>query len=217
MKLGDRLAAAAALSRGENVIDIGSDHGFLPVWMLVNGKCVRAAACDIHRMPLERCIATAEKHGVAGKMEFFLSDGLDSVPGTYDTAFVCGMGGIMIKSIISRAQGRVSRWVAQPMTNAELLRAYFWGAGYTIAAESYAVEGGKPYALLAAEYTGAKQKYSYADTYLGKARPQSAEYARYVQKVLSSARKRVAGKISQNADHTDDSLLAEECLRLLAR
>lgn len=211
MKLGERLQAAAGFCRGDRIIDIGSDHGFLPVWLLLNGKCVSAAASDINFMPLERCIATAEKHSVNEKMRFYLSDGFDSVEGNYDTAFICGMGGIMISDILARARGRASLWVLQPMTNAELLRAYLWDNGYEIVSETYPVEHRKPYAVMAAEYRGVNTPYSYADTYLGKLRPQSAGYACYVRKVRASAFKRRDGKKRENADFSDEEQLLAEC------
>lgn len=215
MKLGQRLLSAAALCRGERIIDIGSDHAFLPVWLLLNGKCIRAAASDINAKPLERGRATARKYGVEDRMDFYLSDGLDSAEGEYDTAFVCGMGGIMICDIIARGGDRVKRWVLQPMTNAELLRAFLWDNGYAIAEESYAAENRKPYAVIAAEKTGVTTAYGYNDTFLGKARHNSAEYRFYVQKVLSSAEKRLRGKKCEHADTADEEALTAECVSIL--
>ena len=213
MNPGRRLLSAASLCRGGDIIDIGSDHGFLPAWLLLNAKCVSASASDINPMPLERCRKTAEKYGVAEKMRFFLSDGFDSVEGDYDAAFVCGMGGIMIADIIRRAPGRAALWVLQPMTTAEILRAFLWDNGYVITEEVYTVEKRKPYAVIAAEYTGIAAPYSYADTYLGKSRPQSAEYVQYVRKTLASALKRLMGKKRENADTSCEEQLIEECVR----
>ncbi len=215
MKLGQRLLSAAALCRGEKIIDVGSDHAFLPIWLILNGKCVRAAASDVNVMPLERGRAAAKKFGVDDRMDFYLSDGLDRAEGEYDTAFVCGMGGIMICDIISRAGDRVKRWVLQPMTNAELLRAYLWDNGYAVAEESYAVENRKPYAVIAAEKTDVKTAYSCADTYLGKTRPQSEEYRLYVKKVLASAEKRSRGKKCERADASEEEALIAECVSIL--
>ena len=101
----------------------------------------------------------------------------------------------------------------QPMTNAEILRAFLWDNGYAVTGEVYTVEKRKPYAVIAAEYVGIKTPYSYADTYLGKVRPKSAEYAQYVRKALASAQKRLMGKKRENADITCEEQLIEECVR----
>ena len=216
MNPGKRLLSAASLCRGESIIDIGSDHGFLPVWLLTQGICLRAAASDINAMPLERCKATAAKYGVTERMRFFLSDGFDNVDGYYDTAFVCGMGGIMIADIVRRAPGRTARWVLQPMTNAEVLRGFLWDNGDSVKEEVYSYENRKPYAVLAAEYTGAEEAYSYADAYLGKLRPNTAEFVLYARKVLASAQKRLMGKKREKADTSEEERLIEECLRVIS-
>lgn len=215
MKLDERLATAASLITGETFIDIGTDHGYLPVWLLLNGRCVRASAADINPMPLESARKNAEKYGVISKMDFFLSDGFDSVTGVYDTAAICGMGGILMADIIERGKDCFRSLVLQPMTNAEILRKYLWDNGYIIEKEAYCVSLGKAYAVLKAYHTGEMTEYTYSDTYLGKGDEDDAGYASYCRKILASAEKRAAGKRIRGDDVSDEETLILRCRRVI--
>ena len=216
MKLDDRLKSAASLVTGQTFIDIGTDHGYLPVWLLLNGKCAKAAAADINIHPLESAKANAARYGVEDRMEFFLSDGFDSVNGVYDTAAICGMGGILMADIIERGKGKFRSLVLQPMTNAEILRRYLWDNGYVIDKELYCVSLGKPYAVLHASYTGEKTPYTYSDTYLGKCGGGEC-YVSYCRKMLSSAKKRLSGKLISGDDAEDERKLVEKCEKIVGR
>lgn len=210
MKLGERLACAAKLVKPGTFIDIGSDHGYLPVYLIKNGICVTAAASDINKAPLERAKATAERYGVADKMEFFLSDGFESISKTYDTACICGMGGQVITDIIERGKGKFNRLIIQPMTKAELVRQYLWENGYLIENELYPSESGKPYAVISAYHDDVFAKYKYNDMFLGRVRPNTDGYRLYAEKVLTAAKKRYGG-----TKRFDDASLAEECLKII--
>lgn len=217
MKLDDRLESAASLVTGQTFIDIGTDHGYLPVWLLLNGKCARAAAADINIHPLESAKANAARYGVEDRMEFFLSDGFDSVSGVYDTAAICGMGGILMADIIERGKGKFRSLVLQPMTNAEILRRYLWDNGYVIDKELYCVSLGKAYAVIHASYTGEKTDYSYSDTYLGREDAGTDGYAAYCAKILSSAKKRLSGRLIRGDDAENEKELVKRCEKIVGR
>lgn len=193
MKLGGRLACAASFVRPGTVIDIGSDHAYLPAYLIREGVCPSAAASDINEMPLERAKATASRYGVADKMEFYLSDGFEKISKAYDTACICGMGGQLIADIIEKGKGKFTYLLLQPMTKAEELRAYLWNNGYLIETEAYPTEAGKPYAVISSFHTGENIPYTYTDTFLGKVRPDTDGYRLYVKKVNSAALKRYGG------------------------
>jgi len=212
MKLGERLACVAKLVKPGTFIDIGSDHGYLPVYLIKSGICVTAAASDINISPLERSKATAERYGVADKMEFFLSDGFKNINKSYDTACICGMGGQVIIDIIEKGRGKFGRLVLQPMTKAELVRQYLWENGYMIENELYPSESGKSYAVMSAYYTGENTDHSYIDTFLGYIRPCTDDYRLYVKKVLSAARKRFGG-----TKQPDDGKLVSECMEIVTQ
>ena len=158
--IGGRLSSVAKYVRqGAVFADIGTDHAYLPVFLLLN-RTIEAAICsDINEGPLANARQTAAAHGVCEKIDFVLADGAADLSerGITDMA-ICGMGGELIADIIERAPfikaDRV-RLILQPMTRQEYLRVYLYKNGFSLIAEDYAVETGKPYTVLVAEYSGA--------------------------------------------------------------
>ncbi len=161
LTLDGRLDAAAEFVRGGSyLIDVGTDHAYLPVKLLLDGKISSAAATDINRGPLERAVSNAEKYGVAEKIRFVLSDGLDWAgeddfgAGTVDVA-VCGMGGELIVDILSRSElvrREGVRVILQPMTFADKVRAYLTENGFGLTDEKLCKSAGRVYAVICAEY-----------------------------------------------------------------
>ena len=105
MELTPRLRSVAQLvPQGAKFADIGTDHAYLPVWLLQRGIITKALACDLRQGPLDRARATAEKYGLTEQMDFRLCDGLAGVrPGEADTIAIAGMGGETIAAILSAA------------------------------------------------------------------------------------------------------------------
>ncbi len=146
IQLSPRLCSVAEqVPKGANFADIGTDHAYLPVWLLQRGVIDRALACDLRQGPLNRARATAEKYGLTEAMEFRLCDGLTGVrPGEADTIAIAGMGGETIADILAAAP-----WVwrenclllLQPMSAQPELRQWLQTHGYTIARELLSQEG----------------------------------------------------------------------------
>ena len=77
IKLDPRLSCAAEMVRRDSVVaDIGTDHAYIPVYLLTNGISRFAIASDINKGPLGRARLSADKYGVSDKMRFTLADGL---------------------------------------------------------------------------------------------------------------------------------------------
>ena len=99
--LDNRLAAAASFVREKSVVsDVGTDHAFLPVSLIIAGKSSFAVASDINKGPLERAVSSAEKYGVSDKMEFVLVGGIpdeECRKHNVTDIVVCGMGGLLKK------------------------------------------------------------------------------------------------------------------------
>ena len=206
--LGPRLETVYSLilsdKQADLFADIGSDHAYLAVEAVERKAVKNAIASDINPKPLEKGRKYALKCGV--DIEFILSDGFDAFDGRkIDTAAICGMGGELIADIISRSSAAKScKLILQPMTAQDDLRRFLWNNGFCIGNEVFTVENKKPYVILSAYYCGNNTKYSYSDLFLGKTRPKSEEYAEYVRKVLSSAKKR---RLSGEATALIDGLI----------
>ena len=119
---------------GSRLADIGTDHGYLPVYLIQNGKISSAIAGDVGAEPLQHAVRTAEEYGVSG-IDFRLCDGLkDLREDEVDTIVIAGMGGETIIHILSAAPwtkcpGRYTL-LLQPMTKAGELRRWLTDNGY---------------------------------------------------------------------------------------
>ena len=96
--LSPRLKTAADMVRkGVVAADIGTDHAYLPSYLVLSGICPRALACDLRKGPLENAAETLEHWNIADKITLRLSDGLDELSaGEADDIIMAGMGGILI-------------------------------------------------------------------------------------------------------------------------
>lgn len=153
IRLSSRLLAIAELvPQGSSVADVGTDHGYIPVWLKQNGFD-RVTATDIGSGPLERAVSTAESFGLAAEIAFSLCDGLSGIdPSDAETIIIAGMGGETIAGILSRApwtrEGRAL--LLQPMSKSELLRTWLLQNGYVIKAECLVRDSGKLYSIITA-------------------------------------------------------------------
>ena len=98
MSLSIRLKMAADMvRRGSKVADIGTDHGYLPAYLVKSGRCPSAVASDLRKSPLENAAETIRIYGVETQVSVRLSDGLDSIlPDEADDIILAGMGGTLI-------------------------------------------------------------------------------------------------------------------------
>lgn len=192
-KLTPRLQAAAdMIEYAESVIDIGTDHGYLPIYLLLAGKAKSAVAADIRTGPLENAKDNILSYGV--EVSTLLSNGFEKVTQKYSCAFICGMGGETIAEIIKNgARVAPDTLVLQPMTGCEKLRKYLFENGYEITDEKFVSEGSKVYCLIKAQKTGKNTPFSYSDLFLGKIRPEDGEFEKWKQKIRLQAQKRMLG------------------------
>ena len=131
--------------------DIGTDHAYLPVWLLLNGRISHAIAADLREGPLNSARETAEQYGVSKQVSFRLCNGLsDLFANEVDTIAIAGMGGETIASILEAApwtkDGKLL--LLQPMTSFPDLRLWLQKNGYNIEKEAISKEGRRLYTCL---------------------------------------------------------------------
>ena len=188
-QLGPRLALCASLVReGSLFCDVGTDHAYLPIWLLKMGKISRALACDVNPGPLEAARRDGDRYEVGEELSFRLSDGLRQVsPQEAEDIAIAGMGGELILRIIEetpwlRNEGK--RLILQPMSSVPELREGLKELGFAVLKEEAAQEGTKVYSAFAVQYTGAPVETGRLYPYLGKLRPGAPHVEAYAQKVL---------------------------------
>ncbi len=172
--LDPRLSAAASFVRDFSVVcDIGTDHAFLPISLILEGRAKFAIASDVNNGPLDRARESAERYGVTDKMRFVLADGLRGIdPARYgvNEIMICGMGGELIERIISADEYPKKngvRLILQPMTHAEKLRKYLAREGFAVLDEKMCRSAGRIYTVISAEYDGILRNFSEAEFLLG--------------------------------------------------
>ena len=195
-----RLSSAASFVRAGAVFaDIGTDHGYLPIFLLGEGRICRAVLADINEGPLSKAKENVARHGLTHLCEFVLTDGAATLAGRGITDYaVCGMGGELIAEIISRAphlaDGSV-RLILQPMSRQEHLRRELCRMGFSIVAERYSVADGKRYVSICAEYTATPCEISDEFAYLGLGPADAADTPAYLA-YLTAKRDNIA-KVAQ--------------------
>ena len=153
LELSPRLGAIAGLvPEGCGCLaDIGTDHGYVPVSLLLEGRVRRAVAADIGAPPLEHARRTAARYGVTDRIDFRLGDGLSVLrPGEAEAIVIAGMGGDAIVDILSAAPWSRAGplLLLQPMSKAEVLRAFLPEGGFAVLAERLVQDKGVLYPIL---------------------------------------------------------------------
>ncbi|MBE7028581.1 MAG: SAM-dependent methyltransferase [Ruminococcaceae bacterium] len=154
--LSPRLLLIANAAKGTGtVLDIGTDHAYVPIYMVLKHGAKRAIAADINKGPLERAEENIKKFGLSDKITTCLSDGLKEFsPLDADTVIIAGMGGTLISRILDdspQMKEEGIKFVLQPMTAEDELRRYLEKNGYEITDEFMTCEGEKLYTVITAE------------------------------------------------------------------
>ncbi|MBR1456308.1 MAG: SAM-dependent methyltransferase [Oscillospiraceae bacterium] len=146
----------ALIPQGRGVIDVGTDHGYLPAALAKAGYPGVILASDINDEPLHAAKRTAQAAGVTDKIRFLLCDGLHGCdPEAVDTLVLAGMGGDLICRILDEAEWTMDpqyTMILQPMTKAEVLRYWLSNNDYGIVREDLVEDGGKLYSILTVRF-----------------------------------------------------------------
>lgn len=160
--LSNRLSSALPFVReGCFFADVGTDHAYLPLYLCLTGKIRGAVASDIGKGPLSIAKANIKAYGLENKISTCLSDGLKELaPYAPEDIAIFGMGGELIASILSAVpftKDERLRFILQPMTKTETLRAYLLGEGFEILDETLTKDEGRIYQTLSVAYDGKKR------------------------------------------------------------
>lgn len=160
IKLTNRLKAVAELVEPcSTFLDVGTDHAYLPAWLILNGVVRRAVASDIHEKPLENAQKTISLYGLEGKVDLRLSDGFAKIlPNEAEEIAIAGMGGEQIADMIANTpwlKNSSTHLILQPMTHYEDVRRSLCENGFLILCEKTVAEGKRVYLVISARYIGA--------------------------------------------------------------
>lgn len=159
MKLTDRLLKIANLvSEGKRVADIGTDHGYIPVYLLNNNKIDYAILADVNKGPLDNAKKEVNHNNLEDKVDLRLGSGLEVLnENEVDEVIIAGMGGILISELLEAKKSvahTVDKLILQPMQAQNELRKYLYNNGYEILNEVLVKEDFRIYEIIEAKYTG---------------------------------------------------------------
>lgn len=193
--LNNRLALCAQMVRkGTKIADIGTDHAYLPVWLVRTGFASFALACDIKAEPLMQGELTIKKYHAEDLVETRLCDGLRDVNSyEVDDIIIAGMGGETIVHILSDApwlKDKSKRLILQPMSKHELVIEYLYKNGFELKEHRCTVADGKIYTAFSAEFTGNKKTPDEIFCYTGLLKSSDENDRRFLSSTVNHLEKR---------------------------
>jgi len=152
------------------VFDTGSDHAFIPIFLIQNKICKLAVASDVRIGPVNVAKKNISKFNMEKKISTSLCDGIENAR-DFDCIVIAGMGGQLICDILDREQDiakSAEQLVLQPMNAPEKLRKYLWDNGFSIYSENLCSEKNKVYNVICVRYTGKSTEYTKTELHASK-------------------------------------------------
>lgn len=162
---------AKMVTMGNIVADIGTDHGYVPIYLVKNKISPYAYAMDINKGPIESARRNVSSEGLSGQITVIQSDGMEQLePGMADTVIITGMGGELIVDILKKSvvNDTVKEFILSPHKRADLVRRYVIDNGWHIEEEKMLVDGGKYYTVIKAVKGQENKPYSETEYIYGR-------------------------------------------------
>ena len=205
--ISKRLSIVASfVPQGAILLDVGSDHAYLPIELVESGKIERAIAGEVVEGPYQSAVKNVETHGLVDKIQVRLANGLAAFEETdqVSTITIAGMGGRLIATILEEDLDKlanVERLILQPNNREDELRSWLQEHGFKIIAESILEEAGKFYEIIVAE--AGEMKLSATDVRFG------PFLSKEVSPVFIQKWQKEAGKLEYALDQIPEKNLAD--------
>lgn len=188
MKLSNRLKTIASfVPEGSKIADIGTDHGYIPIHLVQEGKAKHAIAMDVRTGPLLRAKSHIAEAGLSDVIEVRLSDGLLKLnKDEADCVVIAGMGGELMIHILEEGRelwDNIPCWVLSPQSELQKMRRFLMEQAFFVEQETMIKEDGKYYVVMRAVRTpvastddGREISYRYGKSLLETKDPVLTEY-----------------------------------------
>ena len=156
-RLSKRLGAVASyVQKGSRLADVGSDHAYLPLFLVENGIIDYAVAGEVVQGPYQSALTNVVQAGKEELIQVRLANGLAAIESSdrIDTITIAGMGGRLIADILEADLAKlagVQRLILQPNNREDELRIWLEAHGFQIVAEEMVTENQKFYEILVVE------------------------------------------------------------------
>lgn len=181
MKLPDRLQTIVDLvPKNSKVIDIGTDHAYVPIYLYLNNVTKNITATDISSNVLKSTYNNLKKYNLEDKIKLILSDGFKNVTDAYDLAIIAGMGTHTIIDIL-KAKDLPKTLIISSNNDYPLLREYLNSINYTLSKEMAILDNNKYYLIM--YYVYGKENLSKEEILFGKSN--NNDYYNYLHNLYS--------------------------------
>lgn len=154
VKLSDRLQAAYDMvSEGSLVADVGCDHAFLSIALVLSKKSPEVFACDVNEGPLEKAGQNIASAGLSEQIHTVLSDGLRALKPPVDSVVICGMGGSLVIHILEQSLEKVratGELILSPQSDIGKVRMWLKNHSFSLIEERAVIDAGKYYCIIKA-------------------------------------------------------------------
>lgn len=156
----------------EVVADIGTDHAYVPIYLIQQGKCRRAIASDVKAGPVRIAQRNIAKYKIEDRIETRLGSGLETIEkNEADAIIIAGMGGTLLSELLETDKDKVCcsdvMLVLQPMNDVDVVRRWLYDHQFEIFDEELAREGNKIYCVMAARFIGKNKSYKDFELHVG--------------------------------------------------
>lgn len=154
------------------VHDVGTDHAYIPIYLVCNRICEKAVASDVKKGPVKAAMENINKAQLEESIETRLGDGMEPLEvNEADVVIIAGMGGILIKDILDKGitKAKAARLLLlQPMNRLDVVREWLYKNGFIITDEELVKEGDIIYNVISARFTGSSSIPEDTYFYIGK-------------------------------------------------
>lgn len=171
MQISNRMKTIIDEIEYKKIADIGTDHGYIPIYCSLHKDMEKIIACDINKEPLKNCMDNIKKYNLENKIETRLSNGIRALKlFEVDTIIIAGMGGTLIIDILKNNLEIVNsckQLILQPQSSVEQVRRFLHEIGFKISNEIMIFEDYKFYNIINCKKE-VENSYTDAEYFLGK-------------------------------------------------
>lgn len=173
IEISQRLKAITEyISPYKNIADIGTDHCFVPIYLLQNNRITKAIATDLRDGPIQEAKKNVSIYQLEDKIEVRKGNGLAPIKNEdqIEVVIIAGMGGRLIRDILEQDVKRlktVKRLILQPNKSMWVVREWLFTNSYTITNEKILSEAGMTYEIIVAEPIRESIEYTEDDILFG--------------------------------------------------
>lgn len=195
------------------LIDVGCDHGYLIIYLLLNNKIEHGINIDINKKPLQSAYQNSKNYNLLDKIDFINNNGLKNLNIKHEINYVTisGMGGYLISNIINECQLNVDKFVLQPNNNIPMLREWLFNNKFLILNEIVVFDNEIYYIIIETKKTNKTITFNKEDVYIGpilKKQTKNIDTIRYYENKLSTLLK-IPSKYIENDKMIELNIIKE--------